>query len=321
MPTYNELKRKLLDYAYQTNVLLTAEFEITSSCNFSCEMCYAKKRDSQLTTKQWFDIFDMAYDNGMLFALLTGGEIFNRPDFIKIYNYLYDLGVKITLFTNGSKLNDRILEALKKRPPEMITITLYGYDKKSYQDFTKNDSFKQVDMAIDKLIDNKINLSLRTIPLPKIYQNLDKIINYVKSKKLHLGYFLYVSKTSDKYKRLTTKELIDFEFRIKSAFPINSTNTETRKCGAFKNSYFINHQGYMQGCAMMPTPTKKVNDNLFETFLELKKQWDEMVDNSPCKNCELENNCMTCIARRYLEGNIFKCSTYLKDLAEEKQDA
>ncbi|MFO7968563.1 MAG: radical SAM protein [Candidatus Izemoplasmatales bacterium] len=321
MPTYSELKTKLLDYAYQTNVLITAEFEITSSCNFNCEMCYAKKQNSQLTTKQWFDIFNMAYENGMLFALLTGGEIFSRPDFIKLYNHLYDLGVKITLFTNGSKLNDKILEALKKRPPEVIAITLYGYDESSYQDFTKTKAFKDVDQAIDKIINSNLNLTLRTIPLPKIYQNLDKIIAYVKSKNLHLGYFLYVSQTNDSFKRLSPKELLDFESQIKSAFPTNVTNTDSKKCSAFISSYFINHQGYMQGCAMMPKPTKKVGDDLLGTFLELKKQWDELIKNSPCKNCELEQNCMNCVARRYLEGNVLKCSAYLKAIAEEKQNA
>jgi radical SAM protein with 4Fe4S-binding SPASM domain len=258
----------------------------------------------------------MAQKHGMLYALLTGGEIFLNPDFIDIYNYLYDLGVKITLYTNGSLLNQKILKALKKRPPEMVAITLYGYDQKSYASFTKTTSFKDVDRTIDLLIEHKINLVLRTIPLPEIYANLDQVIAYAQSKKLHLGYFLYVSKTKGQ-ERLTPKELLDFEIKIKQAFPIEKKSSNSRKCGAFKNGFFINHKGYMQACPMMPVPTEKVEDDLMKTFLNLQKEWEEMLEASPCHACELSNSCMTCLARRYLEGNIFKCSAYLKDIAME----
>jgi radical SAM protein with 4Fe4S-binding SPASM domain len=283
-------------------------------------MCYAKNNDAELKKEDWFHIFDMAHENGLLYALLTGGEIFLNPDFIEIYNYLYDLGVKVTLFTNGSLLNHKILNALKKRPPEMVAITIYGYDEASYQKFTKTSSFKDVNRTIDLLKSNHINLYLRTIPMPEIYQHLDQMIDYVKSKELHLGYFMYVSKVKGQ-ERLSAKDLIDFEYRIKKAFPLKKEETHQNRCGAFKNGYFINHKGYMQACPMMPEPTEKVEDDLTKTFKHLKIQWQKLIDASPCKHCALEQTCMTCVARRYLEGNVFQCAKYLKDIALEKSNA
>ena len=317
MPSYNEFKNNLIDYAYEHKIPIQGEFEITGNCNFNCLMCYAKSDNPNLKKEEWFKIFDMAHEAGMLYALLTGGEIFTNKDFKEIYEYLYDLGVKITLYTNGSIMNDEILETLKKRPPEMVAITLYGYDDESYLKITKVHRFEAVNRTIDILIENKINLILRTIPLPDIYKNLDQIIAYAKSKNLHLGYFLYVSKVKEETERLNKFELLDFERKIKQAFKIKPTSHKA-KCGAFRSGYFINHKGYMQSCPMMPHPTEKVNDNLMEVFLKLQNIWFEILKESPCTNCELNNSCMTCIARRYLEGNIFKCSTYLKDIAEEK---
>lgn len=317
MPTYNELKNKLLDYAYDHKIPITGEFEITSHCNFNCEMCYAKNTDPVLKKDDWFRIFDMAQKNGMLYALLTGGEIFTHPDFIDIYEYLYDLGVKITLYTNGSLLKESILHTLKKRPPEMVAITLYGYDETSYKEFTKSQSFKAVDQTIDALKANRIPLVLRTIPLPYIYQRLDHIIDYAKSKGCHLGYFLYVSKVKGQ-DRLKPKDLLNFELRLKRAFPIKSQSKHKRLCGAFKNGYFINHKGYMQACPMMPIPSRKVEDDLMATFKTLQKEWEAMLEASPCTNCEHRDGCMTCLARRYLEGNVFKCAAYLKDIALER---
>ena len=321
MTSYNELKNNILEYAYEQKIPVSGEFELTSACNFACEMCYAKGNDKSLSKENWIKIFDMAQSAGLLYALLTGGEIFSHPDFIFLYEYLYDLGVKITLYTNGSLLSLEILECLKKRPPEMVAITLYGYDEESYQAFTKVNSFKMVDKTIDLLKKAKINLALRTIPLPLIYQNLDNIIAYAKSKNLKLGYFLYVSKfKNDDLSRLTAKELLDFEKRIKEAFKFKPSSHKS-KCGAFRNGYFINHKGYMQGCPMMANPTEKVEDDLLLTFLHLQEEWMKLLEMSPCKSCELNNSCMTCLARRHLEGNVFKCSSYLKEIAEEKENA
>ncbi|MFP4479162.1 MAG: radical SAM protein [Candidatus Izemoplasmatales bacterium] len=320
MATYNEIKNKLLDYAYENKRPITGEFEITGHCNFDCEMCYAKANSPALKKESWFNIFDMAYKNGILYALLTGGEIFTHPEFTEIYEYLYDLGVKITLYTNGSMINDKIIESLKNRPPEMVVITLYGYNEETYKSITKTSSFKDVDSAIDLLLKNNLNLVLRTIPLRKIYNHLDNLIDYAKSKKCHLGYFLYVSKVKKDFERLSPRELLDFEIRIKQAFKIKPSSHQA-KCGAFRSGYFINHLGYMQACPMMDKPTMKVNNDLMKTFLTLQKHWIDLLEKSPCKNCDLKNSCMTCIARRHLEGNVFDCSTYLKEIAEAKMNA
>jgi len=315
MSKYSDFKNELLNYAYENKIPISGEFEITSNCNFNCEMCYAKTFESNLSKEDWFKIFSMAQKNGMLYALLTGGEIFSHPDFIEIYEYLYDLGVKVTLFTNGSLLNDMILDTIKKRPPELIAITLYGYDEDSYKSFTKSDSFELVDKNIDLLISNNMNLLLRTIPLKSTYEELDNIISYVKSKNLSLGYFLYVSKINSNTNRLNPSELLDFEKRIREAFEYKPSVYKSN-CGAFRNGYFINHKGLMQGCPMMPYPSKKVGDDLMGVFLELQKEWMSMLEKSPCFDCELKNNCMTCVAKRYLEGNAFACSKYLKEIAK-----
>lgn len=317
MRTYHEIKNQLLNDAYEKNIPLAGEFELTSKCNFSCDMCYAKSSDEHLSKEAWIDLFNQANESGMLYATLTGGEIFLQPDFIDLYEYLYDLGVKITLYTNGSNLPDNILTALVKRPPELIAITLYGFDKNSYKTFTKVDAFEKVSQHIDQLNKHHISLVLRTIPLPETYQYLDDIIAFSKSKNLHLGYFLYVSKNRPSMERLNASQLIDFESRIKKAFPIDDSKTPKTHCGAFKNGFFINHKGMMQGCAMMPIPSARVHHNFLDVFQRLATSWSKLVKKSPCNDCSYKENCFTCLANRYLEGNMFRCSDYLKAYAKE----
>ena len=316
MSYYRELKRKLLQNAYDNNIPIVGEFELLGNCNFNCAMCYAKTHEASLSTKEWLDIFKQAYDNGMLYALLTGGEVFLRPDFLTLYHALFDMGVKISIYTNGSKLSEEILEVLRAKKPKMIAITLYGHDAKSYHEFTGVDAFKSVDLNIERLLALKLPLRLRTIPMPMIYHNLDEIIAYAKGKGLGLSYFLYVARTDKEFKRLSVKELKDFDRRMKEAFSKDSIIEEDEShCGAFKYGYFINHKGYMQGCALMPIPTKKVTGDFKEVFLGLKNEWDKYLEGSPCKDCAINKECFTCLAKRYLEGNMFACSEYSKDYA------
>ena len=71
---------------------VSGNFELTARCNFNCPMCYVHSsendRDSlakELTTEQWIELARQAKDQGMVFALLTGGEPFVRKDFFEIY--------------------------------------------------------------------------------------------------------------------------------------------------------------------------------------------------------------------------------------------
>jgi len=327
--TYQSLKTSLIRKAALTKTPILGEFELTSRCNFSCPMCYVKelKPKSELSTAQWKLIFTEAVENGLLYALLTGGEPFIRPDFVELYEFLYDLGVKITVYTNGSLLNEALIQVFAKRPPEFIGLTLYGYNQASYEIMTKNNAgFQLFDQALDLLNQYHIQFALRTIPTQGIYQILDEIIQYAKSKDAYLGYQLYVGpkRNSDEDNhqlRLTPTQLLDFETRIKTAFQ-NTTNqtlnmdTTYRTCAALKSAYFITWNGYMQPCAMVSTPRKKVLPGLLKaTFESLHDQMLACDHSEDCHHCEFYTHCMQCYARRTLEGHVNSCSKYLKDVA------
>ncbi len=326
MTTYRELKSKIINQASVTNTPVVGEFELTSRCNFVCPMCYVADNSvkQELSTEAWKQIFSEAVEAGLVYALLTGGEALTRVDFVVLYEYLYDLGVKITVYTNGYFINDAIYEAFMKRPPELVAITLYGASNKTYEIVTKSkNGFDNVKNNILSLKEKNIPVALRVIPLPEVYKDLDLLIEFVKEYELTLGYFLYIgpSLNKDFQGRLNPDELNDFECKIISAFPKKQNKTivdyDTAKtCAALKSGYFINHLGYMQACAMMPYPKKKlISGKLKETFVELAEVWKDMEKCSDCEACSYIRECIQCVARRYLEGDVAKCGDYLYQIA------
>lgn len=328
MGKYRQLRSRIIHKAMRQNTPVLGEFELTPRCNLKCKMCFVRENSKkyELSTKQWKALFDQAVENGLMFATLTGGEILMRSDFIELYEYLYDLGVRITLFSNGTMFDEKTLKSLKKRPPEYISITLYGGSNETYEAITNvKNGFDKVKNGIDTLKKNNIQVALKTIPLKGIMNDLDKIIAFVKSYDLDMNYFLYVGPTRDLKnhplnERLSPKELVRFENTIKKAFDksIDETfeNTETPlMCAALKSAYFVNWRGKMLPCAMVPTPSKYIKDNFKDTFENLRHRFYNVEVLDKCKSCDLRSQCIQCYARRYLEGNHEVCAPYLKEHA------
>ena len=108
-------------------------FELTSRCNLSCRICYVRhapgdqtKAARELPASTWLDLVRQAVANGMVFLLLTGGEVFLRRDFFEIYEPLTRMGLVLALFTNGTLVTKDIAARLAQAPPSRTEITLYG---------------------------------------------------------------------------------------------------------------------------------------------------------------------------------------------------
>ena len=163
-------------------------FELTARCNFDCPMCYVhlKQEDidaqgMELTTQQWIDLARDARDQGMVFALLTGGEPFVRKDFFEIYSAMKEMGLLVSINSNGSMLSGEIRKKLLENPPMRMNISLYGGCNETYRNMCGAPAFEQVVENIRSLkdggIDVCINLSTvlelfsdRTFSHKKIYK-------------------------------------------------------------------------------------------------------------------------------------------------------
>ncbi len=98
--------------------------EVTRRCPLECQHCYNNlpmgdqdARRREMTTEEHFKMLDELVEMGCFWLLYTGGEIFARKDFLEIYTYAKKKGFLITLFTNGTLINERIADYLVEWPP------------------------------------------------------------------------------------------------------------------------------------------------------------------------------------------------------------
>ena len=149
-------------------------------------MCYVhlkenqiKEHGAELSKDEWLRIAREAKDLGMLYLTLTGGDNFVRPDFKELYEELSNMGFLITLMTNGSMINESVMEWVSASPPFRMNITVYGSNNQVYKDVCGiEDGFDRVDHAIDLIRSSKIPLSLTATIIKQNYADLPNIYEY-----------------------------------------------------------------------------------------------------------------------------------------------
>ncbi|MBQ8830717.1 MAG: radical SAM protein [Oscillospiraceae bacterium] len=172
---------------------IAGNFELTARCNFNCPMCYihhskeqiAASGRKELTAEQWLGIAESAKNNGMIFALLTGGEPLLREDFFEIYGGMKKMGLMISINTNGSLLKGEILERFLKDPPFRFNISLYGGCNETYERMCGRPVYELVKENIRTLKNAGVEVSLNLSVTPYNCGDLERI--YKDAEELDVG--------------------------------------------------------------------------------------------------------------------------------------
>ncbi len=186
----NDLVRIMSRNAREHDIPITGCFELTPLCNLDCKMCYIHLDDPSVRSRilsgdEWIDLMDQAIKNGMINALLTGGEALVHPDFWKIYFHLIDRGISARLKTNGILLDKNTIEKLVEYPPAIVDISLYGCDPESYLAVTEHDVFEKVTENIKRAIEARLFVRLMVVPSAYMLPWVDRIMEYAKSLGAH----------------------------------------------------------------------------------------------------------------------------------------
>lgn len=356
--SWGELSALLTTRASAKKVPLIGEFELTSRCNLSCQMCYicksagdieAKKRE--LSAKEWIALGQEAVKAGTLFISLTGGEIFLREDFKEIYEAYTKMGFNITLNTNGTLITPKIASWLGNIAPSQIDITLYGASRETYQKVCGNpDAFNATLEGIALLQDQGINVRIRSTIIKSNIADYPKLVEIAKGLHMELGIVNYISPRRDdmikdpQEVRLSPKELANFEMDIINNWEGSKEEPDTLEleaqilrdldpalkeiltahsvfpCNAGKISYWITWDGRMIPCPNMNQPNANpFKEGLVNAWERLKKQCNTIPESPKCTGCVYIDQCCSCPANLYGEtGHFNKPADYLCELAIER---
>ncbi|MDP2996854.1 MAG: radical SAM protein [Bryobacterales bacterium] len=338
LPTeYNALVGALLDKAATVGQPASGVFEITSRCNLACGMCYIRHSASdlaamrtELSAMQWNRLAREAAVNGMLFLLLTGGEVFLRPDFLDIYEQVRTLGLNLTLFTNATLVTKEIADRLSVSPPNLLEVTLYGATEATYEAITGvPGSYARCLSGIENLRLAGVPLLLKTTLTRLNIGELEAMRRLAREWNVPFQAAWLLTPRRDgkdsavREYRLSPRQCVELEGAQASrepAPPNRTTSPSTRSvffCGAGKNSFVITASGEMNACIDLPRPAARPLECGFA------RAWDQVgrfVDSVPasavCSSCELDPVCPRCPALSLIEtGDLMAPVPYLCEIA------
>ncbi len=314
-------------------VPMQVSIEVTRRCPLECLHCYnnlpmgdmeAKQRE--MTKEEHFKMLDELVDMGCFWLLYTGGEIFARKDFLEIYTYAKKKGFLITLFTNGTIINEQIADYLVEWPPFAIEITLYGRTRETYEALTAvPGSYDRCLRGIRLLKERGLPLKLKTVATSI---NKHEVVAMRRFAEEELGVEFKMDgqinpridcSQSPLAVRLTPEEVVALDMSSPKGVseyrklakrdlenpPSLSLTDTVYSCGGGMNSFAINAYGEIGICVISQQETFSarkagVNEVWEESLLALRNR--KRTRMTKCVECRIQSLCGMCPANGELEN-------------------
>lgn len=110
-------------------VPVTCFFEITDECNLRCVHCWAAsgaRAPDELTTAEALDAVEQVAAAGCRTLRLTGGEPLLRPDWPALARRAADLGLAVSIITNGTLVDEAAVRAMQEANVANLRVSLDG---------------------------------------------------------------------------------------------------------------------------------------------------------------------------------------------------
>lgn len=339
----NPVEQFLCDKAVEGQVPISGTFELLPLCNMNCRMCYIHLNSSEMKKQgkikngeEWIKIARQAANMGTLFVLLTGGEPLLHPEFRDIYRKLLELGMYVTINTNGTLIDENLADFFAENVPRRINVTLYGSSRKIYQQVCSDaDAFDRAIYGIKLLKEREIPLKLNATISRYNIKDVGKIMDLADSMELpiEIPYYLFpqsrksVESRSDDY-RLSPKEAAGLRMEItkhgfqgredalyqdirNTLFQIDHHNTanlpekpEGFWCRSGRSAFWVSWNGRMTSCGLLETPCADLNEMDFcdaWNILQSKVQKVQLPDK--CYECKYRDICGI-VRHRYIRKQV-----------------
>ena len=298
----NERIKEIFEISKNNRIPISCTLEITSKCNFKCLHCYMNNIKKEFMPLQIAMNFLKEFkNNGGIFLTLTGGETLLHPHFKEIYIYAKKLGLSVTIFTNGSLLNDEHFIFLSKYKPKRIEITLYGSSDEKYSLFTGcKDVFEKIIKNIKKLKECDINVCLKSVITNYNIKDFYLVKQIAKDMDIDFRFDYYIWPSLDGNKKnleyqCTPKEIVDILIgenpdRVKHwqrAFK-SSPKIKCFDCNGGRNSFYVTSKKQMKMCLYGDYFVVDLN------VKSLKRGWHELGEYILKKELFTENVCLDC---------------------------
>lgn len=332
---YNFSINELVNISMREKRPYAVTIELLTACNMSCIHCYIPEHNNMgnMSTEKIKELLVELKRLGTLEITFTGGEIFLRKDLLELIKYARKLGFNVSLFTNGTLIDEEIAKELGELYIQYISLTIFSLNESINDKITqKSGSLKKIMKTLELLDKYKIKVQIKT-PVMECNKYDYKLIEKFCDER---GY-TYVINTMLFSK--TNKDKSPLDYLVNSTDLVNviadidehaKKHGNERKnnifceekiiCPSLSCSLFIDVEGNVYPCISFRCCIGNIFENSIEKILEssiLKMlQNKKMKSLKKCCNCKYFAYCDRCPGNVYFEeDDIDGCSHIAKKIA------
>lgn len=351
----NSFEKYLCDRAFELETPISGTFELLPICNMDCRMCYIRLSKAQmerigspLKLSEWLRIGREAVSVGCVFLLLTGGEPLLYPHFRELYKALLEMGIILTINTNGTLIDSSLVKLFKNSSPRRINISLYGSSDKMYADICRNSKgFTEVSKNIQSLLDAGVPVKVNFTVTPHNRNDMENVIRLTEEWGVPISVANYMFpptrrlEGNNSFCRLSPHEAAciqlditnrlyrqeaDYKEKIKNMLNERALSSSELidppgglLCSAGVSSFWVNWKGDLTPCGMLQQPTLNLQNCSFEEgWNSIKDKCKQIFTSKKCFNCRFRKVCQGCGAASFAEhGDFSRPAAYHCELNEE----
>ncbi|MEE1190169.1 MAG: radical SAM protein, partial [Bacteroidales bacterium] len=194
--TFKEEKIEKLNNSFQMHLFLT------NKCNLRCRHCYmfsGESYENELSEKEIKDLLFGFKENKGKYLILSGGEVATRKDFFNIVEYAHNIGLEVSIMTNGTLWTDEMIDRATKFLSG-VQVSIDGYNKEEYEKVRGKGQFEKAMHCVDRFVTNNIRTTVAITPWPEasLSEKIESYLNFEKSlKEKYKDYPIFVKYTAD----------------------------------------------------------------------------------------------------------------------------
>jgi len=280
-------------------------------------------RKNELSTDECISLCDELKEAGATLITMMGGEPFMRKDWHIIATHIRDIGMELTIITNGLLINEKTISQLKELNPYTVGISIDGSNAETHDSIRRvKGSFEKCKKGLEMLRNEKIDASVITTVHKQNFKELPEIRdfllgkgvawqiqmatpigrfpkNQILSKEDFYSVALFIASIKKTYSPKELAVLGAHNFGYHSKVLPNVMLFPWTGCLAGISTLGIKSDGGVKGC--MSLPDKFVQGNIREK--SIKEIWNDPDFASytrnfkkedlkgECKNCKHGKNC------------------------------
>jgi radical SAM protein with 4Fe4S-binding SPASM domain len=237
--------------------------------------------------------------------------------------YAKKKGLILTLFSNGTLLNEENVQKLAACPPNSFEITLYGATQATYEKVTDVPrSFSRLMTGLDLLEKYKLPVTLKTILMKDNFHEFPQIRELANQKGVNFrfnGVLFKAIESSDHpvAQRISIDELVqtdsadadrvqEYKARAASSPDQYPTSGMIFNCGAGLRGFHIDSFGMLSPCLFYRVVSYNLRTGSFQegwnNELNTVRHLKASADNR-CLTCAVRHLCINCPGIAYLENH------------------